>query len=268
MLHRHRVLNTKAAVLEASEKWRALVFILEKIWGACGEAGGITTNSKVYTSHLQSLRNHGSVTRYYHDELGFNMRMGGLEGGSLSVKLKYLSGWNDNRRKIAKRYQSEIKNPSIKMQAQPNECNSIYHLFVVTTENREKLTKHLNDKDIYPGLHYPVPCHLQKAYSHLNYKIGDFPMSEYLAGHCLSLPMYSELTDEQVTYVIKPSMITSRLKKKIFEAIDRLSLDLTGKVVLTEAQQGLMSSRQLSQRWQVQRFLLLPEPLATVRKKK
>jgi len=89
------------------------------------------------------------------------------------------------------------------MQAQPKDCSSIYHLFVITTDSREKLTKHLNERDIFPGLHYPVPCHLQKAYSHLNYKVGDFPNSEYLAGHCLSLPMYSELTDEQVTQVIK-----------------------------------------------------------------
>lgn len=171
--------------------------------GACGEAGGITTNNADYTKHLHSLRNHGSVVRYYHDEIGFNMRMGGLEGASLSIKLKYLEGWNNRRRSIAKRYQAEIKNDKIKMQSQPEWADSIYHLFVVTTEDRDGLMKFLNEHNIFPGLHYPVPCHLQKAYSHLGYKQGDFPHSEYLASHCLSLPMYAELTDEQVSVVIE-----------------------------------------------------------------
>jgi dTDP-4-amino-4,6-dideoxygalactose transaminase len=170
--------------------------------GACGEAGGITTNNEAYAKHLQSLRNHGSVVRYYHDEIGYNMRMGGLEGASLTVKLKYLESWNNRRRKIAKRYQNEITNPKVKLQAQPEWADSIYHLFVVTTEDREALTKHLNENNIFPALHYPVPCHLQKAYAHLNHKDGDFPHSEYLAAHCLSLPMYAELTDEDVSQVI------------------------------------------------------------------
>jgi len=171
--------------------------------GACGEAGGITTNNEKYYKHLQSLRNHGSVTRYYHDEIGFNMRMGGLEGASLKIKLKYLPGWNSRRKEIAGKYHSEIKNPRIKMQVQPPGHESVFHLFVITTENRDELLKYLNDKNIFPGLHYPVPCHLQKAYTSLGYKAGDFPNSEYLAGHCLSLPMYAELTNEESDYVIK-----------------------------------------------------------------
>lgn len=170
--------------------------------GACGEAGGITTNNEKYYKHLQSLRNHGSVVRYYHDEVGYNYRMGGLEGASLNIKLKYLSGWNQRRKEIAKRYQSEIKNNSIKLQAQPEWADSIYHLFVVTTDDRDRFVKYLNDNSINPGFHYPVPCHLQKAYANLGYKNGDFPNSEYLASHCVSLPMYAELTDEEVSHVI------------------------------------------------------------------
>jgi len=135
--------------------------------GACGEAGGITTNSDEYTKHLHSLRNHGSMVRYYHDEIGYNYRMGGLEGASLSIKLKYLNDWNNRRRAIAKRYQSEVKNPKIKMQAQPAWADSVYHLFVVTTDNKEKFVKHLDSKNINAAYHYPVPCHLQKAYAHL-----------------------------------------------------------------------------------------------------
>ncbi len=170
--------------------------------GACGEAGGLTTNNEKYTEHLKSLRNHGSKVRYYHDEIGYNYRMGGLEGASLSVKLKYLEGWNNRRREIAKRYQTEITNPKIKMQSVPSWSDGIYHLFVITTEQKENFVKHLDGNGITAAYHYPVPCHLQKAYSNLGYKQGDFPHSEYLASHCVSLPMYSELSDEDVNKVI------------------------------------------------------------------
>jgi dTDP-4-amino-4,6-dideoxygalactose transaminase len=170
--------------------------------GACGEAGGITTNNENYYKHLQSLRNHGMMVRYYHDEIGFNMRMGGLESASLAVKLKYLAGWNDRRSAIATRYQQEVTNSKITMQAQPEWAGSIYHLFVVTVEDRDALMSYLNGHNIFPALHYPVPCHLQKAYANLGYKPGDFPHSEYLAAHCVSLPMYAELTDEEVGFVI------------------------------------------------------------------
>lgn len=170
--------------------------------GACGEAGGITTNNENYYKHLQSLRNHGSVVRYYHDEIGFNMRMGGLEGASLSVKVKYIESWNNRRREIAKMYHAGIKNPKVKMQAQPEWADSIYHLFVVTCAEKDAFVKHLTVNNINPGFHYPVPCHLQKAYSHLNYKAGDFPNSEYLAAHCISLPMFAELSNEDVEKVI------------------------------------------------------------------
>ena len=171
--------------------------------GACGEAGGITTNHAKYIKKLHSLRNHGSLTRYYHDEIGYNYRMGGVEGATLSVKLRYLEGWNKNRQNIAKRYLKEITSPKIKMQSQPEWAESIFHLFVVTTENRDDFVKHLADNGIAAAFHYPVPCHLQKAYSDLGYKKGDFPNAEYLAAHCVSLPMFAELSIDQVDKVIK-----------------------------------------------------------------
>jgi dTDP-4-amino-4,6-dideoxygalactose transaminase len=170
--------------------------------GACGEAGGLTTNNANHHKHLQSLRNHGSKVRYYHDEIGFNMRMGGLEGASLRIKLKYLPAWNARRQEIASAYQSRLRNPKIRMQAQPEWAESVYHLFVVTTEDRDELMSYFAAKNIAAGLHYPVPCHLQKAYSHLNYTEGTFPNAEHLAAHCLSLPMYAELSDEEVDYII------------------------------------------------------------------
>ncbi len=171
--------------------------------GACGEAGGITTNKEAYAKHLQSLRNHGMTVRYFHDEVGYNYRMGGLEAASLTVKLKYLESWNNRRRAIARRYLSEIKNDKIKMQAQPDFADSVFHLFVVTAENKDEFCHYLTDNNIIPAFHYPVPCHLQKAYADLGYKQGDFPNSEYLAAHCVSLPMYPELTDEQINQVIQ-----------------------------------------------------------------
>lgn len=171
--------------------------------GACGEGGGITTNSEPYYNLLLSLRNHGSMVRYYHDQIGFNMRMGGLEAASLKVKLKHLPGWNNRRKEIAELYLTHVRNPKITMQRQPEWADSVYHLFVVTTANRDDLSSYLNLNNITAGLHYPVPCHLQRAYSHLNYKIGDCPRAEYLANHCLSLPMYAELTDEEIVYIIE-----------------------------------------------------------------
>lgn len=170
--------------------------------GACGEAGGITTNHEQYATHIKSLRNHGSVVRYYHDEIGYNMRMGGLEGASLSVKLKYLQGWNEKRQAIGALYQKNITNPKVKMQAQPSWAKSIYHLFVVTVADKDAFVKHLEKYEIIAAYHYPVPCHLQKAYAHLGYKVGDFPNAEYLANQCVSLPMFAELTDEEVSRVI------------------------------------------------------------------
>lgn len=170
--------------------------------GACGEAGGITTNNHGFERHIKSLRNHGSVERYHHDEIGYNYRMGGLEAASLQVKLKYLDSWNTRRREIAKRYLSEITNPKIKMQHQPEWAESVFHLFVVTTDERDNFVKHLTSNHITAAFHYPVPCHLQKAYAYLGHKPGDFPCAEYLAEHCVSLPMFAEMTDEDTNKVI------------------------------------------------------------------
>ncbi len=171
--------------------------------GACGEGGGISTQNKSYADQLRSLRNHGSTQRYFHDEIGYNYRMGGLEGASLSVKLKYLEGWNNNRKAIANRYRNEINNPRIQMQEQPSWADGIFHLFVVIPEDKDAFVRHLNAHGIIAAYHYPVPCHLQKAYLHLGYQRGDFPNAEYLADNCVSIPMYPELTSDDVDAVIK-----------------------------------------------------------------
>lgn len=170
--------------------------------GACGEGGGVVTNNAEYDQVIKTLRNHGSKTRYYHDEVGFNYRMGGFEGASLSVKLNYLHVWNASRQTVAFRYLTEITNRKVTMQKQPEWAKSVFHLFVVTVDNREDFVAHLEKNGIIPAYHYPVPCHLQKAYSNLGHKEGDFPNAEYLASHCVSLPMFPELTEAEVTRVI------------------------------------------------------------------
>lgn len=171
--------------------------------GATGEGGAVVTNDEQLYKKMQVLRNHGSSEKYYHEEIGYNYRMGGLEGAALNIKLKYLDTWNNRRRAIAKRYFEEINNPKIKMQTQPPETDSVFHLFVITTENREALVNHLNQNNVFPGMHYPVPCHQQKAFGYLNHQNGDFPNSEYLASHCLSLPMYAELSEDSINKVIE-----------------------------------------------------------------
>ena len=123
--------------------------------GTYGEGGGITTNSESYNEHLIKLRNHSSRDKYYHDEVGYNMRMGGVEGAVLGIKLKYLDSWNNRRREIAKMYQFGIKNSKINMQLQPDWTESNYHLFVITTEKRDEFIKYLNENNIFPGMHYP-----------------------------------------------------------------------------------------------------------------
>ena len=170
--------------------------------GTYGEGGGITTNNQAYDKHIRKLRNHGCEERYYHDIVGYNMRMGGIEGAVLDVKLKYIDQWNNRRVDIANRYFSEINNDKVKFQKQPEGIESVYHLLVVIVEDRQDFIQFLNDNNIFPGQHYPVPCHLQKAYNHLGHKEGDFPNSEYLAAHCVTLPMFAELKDEEVAYII------------------------------------------------------------------
>jgi dTDP-4-amino-4,6-dideoxygalactose transaminase len=171
--------------------------------GAYGEAGGLTTNNIKYFEIVQKLKNHGMTQRYYHDIIGYNYRMDGLQGAILEIKLKYLDSWNARRQSIANRYQNEIKNEAIQMQFQPEWAESIYHLFVVLVKNRQHFIDFMEKEGISLGLHYPVPCHLQKAYLHLGYQEGDFPVAEMQAKNCVSLPMFAEMTDEEVSYVIE-----------------------------------------------------------------
>lgn len=170
--------------------------------GAYGDGGGVVSNNEEYITHIKKMRDHGSEVRYQHDELGFCLRMDGIQGAILSKKIKYLPEWTRKRQAIASMYFSHIKNPLIRMQYQPDWAESAFHLFVVLVENREQFLIHLKKDDIICGLHYPIPCHLQKAFLHLGYKKGDFQNAEYEAEHCVSLPMFPEMTDEEIKRVI------------------------------------------------------------------
>lgn len=169
---------------------------------AFGEGGSITCDKEEYHKHMTRLKNQGCDVRYYHDELGYNMRLEGLQGAVLSVSLKYLPQWTRRRQEIGERYLREITNPLIVMQKHPKNTEPVYHLFVITVEDHDDFVRYMADADVECNMHYPVPCHLQKAYAHLGYKEGDCPHAEYLAAHCVTLPLFPGMTDEEAGRVI------------------------------------------------------------------
>ena len=178
-------------------------FYPSKNLGACGEGGAVTTNDPELAKKVRMLRDHGSVKKYEHDFPAYNLRLEGIQGGVLAVKLPHLDGWNDNRRVLAKRYDELFAGSKIAAPRQMPYSEHVYHLYVIVVEDREALRQALSERGIENGLHYPVPLHLQKAYADLGYKKGDFPVSEHVASNHVSLPMYAELPLEHVEYVAK-----------------------------------------------------------------
>lgn len=169
--------------------------------GACGEGGALVTNDDALAKRAKSIREHGSSTRYYHDEIGYNYRMEGLQGAVLGVQLPHLTAWNNRRRAIAHRYHELLKDTPLRLPHEAPGCESVYHLYVVRHPSRDKLKAHLEAAVVGAALHYPHPLHLQKCFAHLGYQPGDFPVAERAARECLSLPIYPELSDAQVDQV-------------------------------------------------------------------
>lgn len=169
--------------------------------GALGEGGALVTGRADLAARARSLREHGSSKRYYHDEIGYNYRMEGIQGAALGVKLKRLSAWNGRRRAIAHRYHELLKGTPLRLPREADYAESVYHLYVVRHPARDRLREFLAARDVGTALHYPLPLHLQKCYAHLGHKPGDFPVAERAARECLSLPIYPELTDEQIGHV-------------------------------------------------------------------
>lgn len=169
--------------------------------GACGEAGALVTNDSGFATRARTLREHGSAVRYYHDEVGFNYRMEGIQGAVLGVKLKHLSAWTEARRRVAHRYHGLLADTPLQLPREADYAESAYHLYVVRHPRRDDLKKHLEANQIGCALHYPLPLHLQKCYAALGYQPGDFPLAEKAARECLSLPIYPELSAGQIERV-------------------------------------------------------------------
>jgi len=169
--------------------------------GAYGEGGALVTNNAAYAARARALREHGSTQRYYHDEVGFNYRMEGIQGAVLGIKLKHLDEWTRERRKVAHRYHELLADTPLQLPTEADYAGSAYHLYVVRHPNRDDLKKHLEVNKVGCALHYPLSLHMQKCYAHLGYKAGDFPVAEKAARECLSLPIFSEMTDAQIERV-------------------------------------------------------------------
>ena len=179
--------------------------------GAYGEAGAVVTNDEQLAKLVTQLREHGQSEKYYHENFGHNYRMEGIQGAVLGVKLKHLESWTEGRRRVAAKYEALLgKLEQISLPIELPNHKHVYHLYVIRVngknletreETRNKLQSFLTENEIASGLHYPVPLHLQKCFTHLGYKKGDFPVTEDLAQTGLSLPMFAELKDEQIEYV-------------------------------------------------------------------
>ena len=178
----------------------AFSFYPSKNLGALGDGGMITTDDERAAAALRLLRNYGQRVKYYHAVPGTNSRLDTLQAAVLSVKLPHLDGWNAARRRHADAYAARLGGRARTPVAAAGR-EHIYHLYVIETEARDALQQRLRARQVDTGIHYPVPVHLQEACVSLGYKAGDFPATEAAAARMLSLPMFAELTDEQIEYV-------------------------------------------------------------------
>ena len=181
----------------------AFSFYPGKNLGALGDAGCVVTNNENIAKKVKALGNYGSDYKYHHVYQGTNSRLDELQSAFLNVKLKYLDKWNNERKIIAKKYLEGINNPLIKLPLAPSiDYDHIYHVFVVRCDKRDDLENYLKEKGIFTIKHYPIPMHLQPAYSELNINKGMLPIAEEISETVLSLPMYYGMTNEQIQYVI------------------------------------------------------------------
>ena len=182
----------------------AFSFYPGKNLGAFGEGGAVTTNDPDVAKTIAMLRDHGQSKKYYHEIEGYNGRLDAIQAGILRIKLRFLNRWNEQRRHAASLYDNGLK--EFKNVVTPSEGigkKHVYHLYVIQVPDRDGLMESLKEKAIFTGLHYPVPLHLQNAYSHLGYGEGDLPVTERISGRILSLPMFPGLTQEQQERVVK-----------------------------------------------------------------
>jgi dTDP-4-amino-4,6-dideoxygalactose transaminase len=180
----------------------ATSFYPSKNLGALGDAGGICTNDFSLYKKCSLLRNYGSNKKYYNEIIGFNNRLDELQAAFLNVKLNYLDEWNLERRRIAENYNKKLKQISeIELPISNSHAFHVFHLYVIKTSKRNDLLAYLLGKGVHTLIHYPIPPHLQKANTYLNYKKGDFPIAEKLSNEVLSLPLFIGMTDDEQDYV-------------------------------------------------------------------
>ena len=179
-------------------------FYPSKNLGALGDGGAITTNNKKIAQKISLLRNYGQIKKNYHKIKGFNSHLDALQAAVLSIKLRYLNRFNQKRRKIAKQYNQFLTGIQeiILPQELPN-LKHVYHLYVIKTKNRNKLVRYLSKKGIRTQIHYPIPIYLQSAFKNLGYQKGDFPVTEKCAEEIISLPMFPELREEEIKFVVE-----------------------------------------------------------------
>ncbi len=181
----------------------AFSFYPGKNLGACGEGGAVTTNDAALATKVKMLRDHGQVKKYYHDLEGYNGRLDAIQAGLLNAKLPHLPKWNAQRRERAAEYNRLLAgNGDVILPFEPEWSRAVYHLFVIRAKDREGMINHLKSAGIGTGIHYPIPLHMQKAYSMLKYDVGAFPVTERVAKEIVSLPMFPQLTAQQQGRVV------------------------------------------------------------------
>jgi dTDP-4-amino-4,6-dideoxygalactose transaminase len=194
----------------------AFSFYPTKNLSAYGDAGLVTTNSPEMAAHMRSLRDHGSQRRYVHEELGWNSRLDAIQAAILSVKLKYVEGWNKARRQRAARYAQLFAAAGLTSAGEQSEnaapiqlpqtlacAHHVFHQFVVRAYRRDELREFLTARKIGTEIYYPIPLHLQPCFVYLGYREGDFPQAELAAKEVLALPIFPELTEDEQRWVVK-----------------------------------------------------------------
>lgn len=197
----HGAINNQQSTINNLKSVSAYSFYPGKNLGCLGDGGAVTTNDSELAKVLFSLRNYGSEKKYQNEYIGVNSRLDELQAGFLNLKLPNLNSDNEKRRKVAKRYLSEIKNDKITLPFWDFSNNHVFHLFVIRTENRKNLQEYLTANNIQTVIHYPIPPHKQKAFSEWNNL--SFPITEKIHNEVLSLPISPILTDEEIDFIIE-----------------------------------------------------------------
>ena len=171
--------------------------------GAYGEGGAVVTSRADLAAMVRTLRSWGEEKRYEHKYKGFNYRMDGIQGAILGVKLQYLERWTEARRRHAATYDALLRGSGVRTPRAREGCRHVYHVYAIRVADRERCRAVLAEQGVSSGIHYPIPVHLQPAHADLGYSPGDFPHAEAVSRDVLSLPMYPELTDDQIRHVVE-----------------------------------------------------------------